>query len=88
MKHRTLRLVSTLFMVMAWVTGAAIAFLAVLVGINAAAVLIAAGIMLGGFILAAFSVIILLTVSRLILLLIDVEQSLADIAGKTANRGD
>jgi hypothetical protein len=83
MKHRTLRLASMLLAILAWVIGAAIAVISVLVGIGAATVLTKIGFVLGGFIISAFSVIMMLAVSRLILLFIDIEEDLSRIAGKT-----
>jgi hypothetical protein len=86
MKHQTLRIAATLLTVLAWVIGAAEAVVAVLVGIGAATVLAKIGFVLGGFIIAAFSVIMMLAVSKLIYLFIDIEEDLAKIAGAAGDK--
>ena len=83
MKHRTLRIASVVLAVLAWVSGAAIALVGILIGIQAVAVIAAIDIILGGFIIGAFFAIMLLAVSRLILLLIDIKEDLAKLAGRT-----
>ena len=80
MKHQTLRIASLLLSVLAWVIGAAGAVISILVGIGAATVLATIGFVLGGFIISAFSVIMMLAVSKLIYLFIDIEEDLAKIA--------
>jgi hypothetical protein len=86
MKHRTLRIAATLLTVLAWVIGAAEAVVAVLVGIGAATVLAKIGFVLGGFIIAAFSVIMMLAVAKLIYLFVDIEDDLAKIAGSAGDK--
>ena len=83
MKHQTLRIASLLLGVLAWVIGAAGALISILVGIGAATVLATIGFVLGGFIISAFSVIMMLAVSRMIKLFIDIEEDLAQIARNT-----
>jgi hypothetical protein len=80
MKHQTLRIASLLLSVLAWVIGAAGAVVSILVGIGAATVAATIGFVLGGFIISAFSVIMMLAVSKLIYLFIDIEEDLAKIA--------
>jgi hypothetical protein len=80
MKHQTLRIASLLLGVLAWVIGAAGALISILVGVGAATVLATIGFVLGGFIISAFSVIMMLAVSKLIYLFIDIEEDLAKIA--------
>ena len=80
MKHQTLRIAASLLSILAWVIGAAEAVVSVLVGIGAATVAAKIGFVLGGFIIATFSVIIMLALSKLIYLLIDIEEDLAKIA--------
>jgi hypothetical protein len=86
MKHQTLRIAATLLTILAWVLGAAIAVVSVLVGIGAATVVAKIGFVLGGFIVAGFSVIMVLAVSKLIVLFIDIEEDLAQIAGSAKNK--
>ena len=83
MKHQTLRIASLLLGVLAWVIGAAGAVISIFVGIGAATVVATIGFVLGGFIISAFSVIIMLAVSRMIMLFIDIEEDLAQIARNT-----
>jgi hypothetical protein len=89
MKHQTLRIAASLLAVVAWVIGVAEAVVAVLIGIGAATVLAKIGFVLGGFIISAFSVIMMLAVSKLIYLFIDIEEDLAKIARSAGeSRGD
>jgi hypothetical protein len=80
MKHQTLHIAATLLAVLAWVIGAAMAVVSVFVGIGAATVIAKIGFVLGGFIISAISVIMMLSVSRLILLFINIEEDLSRIA--------
>jgi hypothetical protein len=80
MKHQTLRVAASLLTVSAWVIGVAQAVISVIVGIGAATVVAKIGFVLGGFIISALSVIMILAVSKLILLFIDIKEDLAKIA--------
>ncbi|RJO62898.1 MAG: hypothetical protein C4542_01605 [Dehalococcoidia bacterium] len=80
MKHQTLRIAATLLTILAWVMGAIGAVVSVLVGIGAATAVAKIGFVLGGFIISAVSVIMMLAVSKLIYLFIDIEEDLAKIA--------
>ena len=86
MKHHTLRIAASLLTVIAWVIGVAEAVVSVLVGIGAATVLAKIGFVLGGFILSAFSVIMMLALSKLIYLFIDIEEDLAKIARSAGDK--
>jgi hypothetical protein len=86
MKHQTLRIAASLLTVIAWVIGAAGVVVSVLVGIGAATVLAKIGFVLGGFIISAFSVIMMLALSKLIYLFIDIEEDLARIARSTGDK--
>jgi hypothetical protein len=88
MRHRTLHIAATLLAVLAWIVGVVIAAAGILIGLQAVTGIAAAGIILGGFIIGVLSAIMLLAVSRLILLLIDIESHLAKIAGNTDKKGD
>ncbi len=83
MKHQTLRIASSLLGILAWVIGAVGAVISVLVGIGAATVLATIGFVLGGFIMSAFSVIMVLAVSRMVMLFIHIEEDLDRIARNT-----
>ena len=85
MKHQTLRIAASLLAVVAFIIGAAGVVVSVLVGIGAATVVAKIGFVLGGFIISALSVIMMLAASRLIYLFIDIEEHLAKIA---RNAGD
>jgi hypothetical protein len=86
MKHQTLRIAASLLTVMAWVIGSAEVVVSILVGLGAATVVAQIGFVLGGFIISAFSVIMMLAVSKLIHLFIAIEEHLAKIAGTTADK--
>ena len=86
MKHQTLRIAASLLAVIAWVIGTAGAVVSVLVGMSAATVVAKIGFVLGGFIISALSVIMMLAVSRLIYLFIDIEEDLAKIAKSSGGK--
>jgi len=86
MKHQTLRIIASLLTVIAWVIGAVGVVVSILVGIGAATVLAKIGFVLGGFIISAFSVIMMLTLSKLIYLFIDIEEDLAKIVRSTGDK--
>jgi hypothetical protein len=89
MKHRTLRVAALLLTVLAWVVGAIGVVVSVMVGIGAATVIAKIGFVLGGFIISVFSVIMMLSVSKLIVLFTNIEEHLAKIASSTTiNKGD
>jgi hypothetical protein len=89
MKHRTLRVAALLLTILAWVVGAIGVVVSFLVGIGSATVIAKIGFTLGGFIISAFSVIMLLAVSKLIVLFTNIEEHLAKIASSTTiNKGD
>jgi len=86
MKHQTLRIAATLLTVLAWVMGAIGAVVSVLVGIGAATAVAKIGFVLGGFIISAFSVIMMLAISKLIYLFIAIEEHLAKIANSAGDK--
>jgi len=86
MKHQTLRIAASLLTVIAWVIGIAEAVVVLLVGIGAATVLAKIGFVLGGFIISALSVIMMLALSKLIYLFIDIEEDLAKIARSAGDK--
>ena len=86
MKHQTLRIDASLLAVIAWVIGATGATVSVLVGIGAATVVAKIGFVLGGFIISALFVIMMLAASRLIYLFIDIEEDLAKIANSSGSK--
>ncbi len=86
MKHKTLHIAASLLTVLAWIIGAVIAAVSIMVGIGAATVIAKIGFVLGGFIISAFSVIMMLAVSKLILLFVSIEEHLAKIAGSAEDK--
>ena len=89
MKHRTLRVASDLLGILAVVYLVAGVVISVIIGMGAATAMAKIGFVAGGFIITAFSVIMLLAVSRLILLLVSVEEHLAKLAAAVKNnKGD
>ena len=83
MKHRALQLASNLLAVLAAVYLVAGVVVSIIIGIGAVSVIAKIGFVVGGFILTAISVIMLLAVSRLILLLISVDEHLEQLVQAT-----
>ena len=89
MKHRTLRVAADLLGILAVVYLVAGVVISVIIGMGAATAMAKIGFVAGGFIITAFSVIMLLAVSRLLLLFISVEEHLGKLAAAVKNnKGD
>ena len=89
MKHKALRFAAFFLGVLAGLTAIIGLVVSILIGINAATVIARIGFVVGGFIISAFSVIMMLAVSKLIYLFIDVEEDLAKIARSAGtDKGD
>jgi hypothetical protein len=89
MKHQTLRLAATFLGILAAINAIAGVAVSVIIGVGAATAIAKIGFVLGGFLVSAFSAIMLLTVSRLILLLLSMEEHLRQlVAGNKSNTGD
>ncbi len=80
MKHQTLRMAATCLAILAVVNVVVGVAVSVVVGIGAATAIAKIGFVLGGFIITAISAIMLLALSRLILLLIAIEEHLSRMA--------
>ena len=83
MKHQTLRLAASCLNILTWiviVVGIAISFI---IGLGSATVIAKISFLLGGFVVTAISGLILLITSRLIHLLIEIEEDLSQIAQNT-----
>ena len=80
MKHQTLRIAASCLGILAWVVVAVGVIVSIIIGIGAATVLAKVSFLLGGFVLTAICTLMLIVASRLIYLLIDIEEDLSQIA--------
>jgi hypothetical protein len=89
MKHQTLRLAATCLGILAAINAVTGVAVSVVIGIGAATVIVKIGFVLGGFIITAISAIMLLSISRLILLLISIDEHLSQLVnGSKFKTGD
>jgi len=86
MKHQTLRLAASFMGIIAWLMAVIGVVVSVVVGIGAATVVARIGFVLGGFIVTAFFVIMLLAASRLINLFIEIEEDLSQLVKATRDK--
>ena len=80
MKHQTLRIVAYCLGVLAWLVVLVGVIVSIIIGIASATLIAKVGFLLGGLVLTAISMLILLAASKLIYLLIDIEDDLSEIA--------
>ena len=80
MKYQTLRIVASCLGVLAWIVLVIGAVISIIIGIAAATIITKVSFLLGGFVLTAIYVFMILATSKLIYLLIDVEENLSQIA--------
>jgi hypothetical protein len=80
MKHQTLRIIASLLGKTAWLVAAAGVIISIIIGVAAATVATKIGILLGGFVLTAVNTLMLLAASKLIYLLVGIDESLERIA--------
>jgi len=86
MKHQTLRMAASILGVLTWVVvvvGVAVSFI---VGIGSATFIAKVSFLLGGFVLTAITGLMLLITSKLIYLLIEIEEDLSQIADNTKQK--
>jgi hypothetical protein len=81
MKRQTLRIIAYSIGVLAWVLIIIGIGFTVIIGMAAATVIARVAFVLGGLVMTAFIAASLLAASRLIYLLIDIEENLREIAG-------
>jgi hypothetical protein len=81
MKQQTLRIIAYSLGVLAWVLIIIGIGFTIIIGIAAATVIARVAFVLGGLVMTAFIVASLLAASRLIYLLIDIEEDLREITG-------
>ena len=79
MKHQTLRIIAYCLGVLAWLVILIGVIASVIIGIALATLIAKVGFLLGGLVLTAISMLILLAASKLIYLLIEIEEDLSDI---------
>ena len=81
MKHQTLRIIACCLGVLAWLLILVGIIFSIIIGIAAATVIARVAFVLGGLVITAILAASLLAASRLIYLLIDIEDDLSEIAG-------
>ncbi len=81
MKRQTLRIIAYSLGVLAWLLVVIGIGFTVIIGMAAATVIARVAFVLGGLVMTAFIAASLLAASRLIYLLIDIEENLREIAG-------
>ena len=79
MKHQTLRIIAYCLGVLAWLVVLVGVIVSIMIGIASATLIAKVGFLLGGLVLTAITVLILLAASKLIYLLIEIEEDLSDI---------
>jgi hypothetical protein len=79
MKHQTLRIVAYCLGVLAWLVILVGVIASIIIGIASATVIAKVGFLLGGLVLTAITVLILLAASKLIYLFIEIEEDLSEI---------
>ena len=80
MKYQKLRIVAFCISVLAWVVVAAGVAASISIGIGAVTIVAKIAFLLGGLVLTAIYALVLLVASRLIYLLIDIEEDLRELA--------
>jgi len=81
MKRQTLRIIAYSLGILAWLVVIIGVAFTIIIGMAAATVIARVAFVLGGLVVAAFIAASLLAASRLIYLLIDIEEDLREIAG-------
>ncbi len=79
MKHQTLRIVAYCLGVLAWLVLLVGIIISIIIGIGSAVLIAKVGFTLGGLVLTAISMLILLAASKLIYLFIEIEEDLSEI---------
>jgi len=79
MKHQTLRIIAYCFGILAWLVLLGGIIVSIIIGIGSATLIAKIGFTLGGLVLTAISMLILLAASKLIYLFIGIEEDLSKI---------
>ncbi len=79
MKHQTLRIIAYCLGVLAWLVLLVGVIISIIIGIGSAVLIAKVGFTLGGLVLTAIYMLILLAASKLIYLFIEVEEDLSKI---------
>ncbi|MFC2026712.1 hypothetical protein ACFLUX_01910 [Chloroflexota bacterium] len=86
MKHQTLRMAASCLGILTWVVVAVGVIVSLIIGIGAATAVAKVSFLLGGFVLTAILGLMLLVTSKLIYLLIEIEEDLSKIADNTKQK--
>ncbi len=88
MRHQTLRAIAYSLGALAWIVIIAGIAVSIIIGIGAATVLTRIGFMVAGFMATAVYALLLLAASRLIYLLIDINDNLSQIVTLEKKKGE
>ncbi len=88
MRHQTLRVVAYSLGALAWIVIIAGIAVSIIIGIGAATVLTRIGFMVAGFMATAVYALLLLAASKLIYLLIDINDNLSQIVTLEKKKGE
>ncbi|MFC1874622.1 hypothetical protein ACFLY3_00475 [Chloroflexota bacterium] len=86
MRHQTLRMAASCLGILTWVVVAVGVIVSLIIGIGAATAVAKVSFLLGGFVLTAILGLMLLVTSKLIYLLIEIEEDLSKIADNTKQK--
>jgi hypothetical protein len=86
MKHQTLRIAASCLGILTWVVLAVGVIVSIIIGIGAATLVARVSFLLGGFVCTAITGLMLLVSSKLIYLLIEIEEDLSEIADNTKQK--
>jgi hypothetical protein len=86
MKHQTLRIAASVLGVLTWIVVAVGIISSFIIGIGSATILAKVSFLLGGFVVTAITGSMLLITSKLIYLLIEIEEDLSKIADNTKQK--
>jgi len=79
MKHQTLRIIAYCFGILAWLVLLFGIIVSIIIGIGSATLIAKVGFTLGGLVVTAISILIMLAASKLIYLFIEVEEDISEI---------
>ena len=86
MKHQTLRIIAYCLGILTWLVLLVGVIVSIIIGIASAILIAKVGFLLAGLVLTAIIVLILLAASKLIYLLIEIEEDLSEIKDTLKNK--
>jgi hypothetical protein len=86
MKYQTLRIVASCLGILAWVVIVVGVIVSIIIGMGAATAIAKIGFLIGGFVGTGLFGLLLLASSKMVYLLIDIEDDLSKLAGTMKNK--